>query len=249
MHVAGYHVAGWYDMSCESAIALWRDLRESATTAYARESQRLTIGYWPHGIYGTSVPEVDFGAEASLWGSGAGPRMTGWLRDAVDGKPVEGGVRAFVMGVNRWWDLDDWPPPSRPVEMYLGSGPRGARSSRGDGTLRGRPDAAGHDRYRHDPDDPVPTRGGRLLGLAAPAPGVYDQREVEARDDVLVYTTDSLDGDLTIAGTVEVRLTVASDAPTADLVAKLVDVHPDGRALNILDSIQRCLLLQGVLEK
>lgn len=245
MDVAGFHIAGWYDMFCDTTIALWRQLREQAGSEYARRSQRLTIGHWPHGVFLPSVAEVDYGFGSDL-GSGAGGRMLPWLAAAINGEPVEDGVRAFVMGSNRWWDLPDWPPPSDAVELFLGSGEHGARSARGDGTLTSRPGPVGHDSFVHDPADPVPTRGGRVLGLARPLPGPSDQRDVEAREDVLVYSTEVLGADLTIAGPVRAVVTFATDAVTADVTVKLVDVHPDGRALNLLDTVQRQRFRPGV---
>lgn len=239
LDVAGYHVAGWYDLFCDPAIELWRQMREHAATEYARTSQRLVIGYWPHGMYLQALPEVDYGPGSDLGGSGAGPRMYPWLRAALDREPVESGVSVFVMGVNRWLELPDWPPPSTPLVLHLDAGPRGARSDRGDGALVRHPGDAGTDGFEHDPADPVPTQGGRTLGLWRPLPGPYDQRDVEAREDVLVYSTDRLDADLTIAGRVTATVTFATSAPSADVTAKLVDVHPDGRALNVLDSIAR----------
>ena len=96
------------------------------------------------------------------------------------------------------------------------------------------------DAYLYDPRDPVPTRGGGLCcyptGLP---PGVFDQREVEARPDVLVYSTPPLDRDIEVTGPVAVKLWAASSAPDTDFTAKLVDVEPDGFARNLTDGIIR----------
>ena len=253
MDVAGYHVAGWYDIFCEESISLWRQLRENARSEYARASQRLTIGFWAHGMTLQALPEVDYGHGADLGTSGTAARMHGWLRAALDREPVEDGIRAFVMGVNRWWDMPDWPPPSREVGLRLGSGPEGARSSRGDGTLTGQSDPGAEtstadssvDEYDHDPANPIPTVGGRTLGLWRPLPGPYDQRAIEERDDVLVYTGDHLTAQVTIAGMVRVHLNFETNGTSADVVTKLIDVHPDGRALNIVDGVQRFNAVPG----
>jgi hypothetical protein len=238
MDVAGYHVAGWYDLFCDPAIELWRQMREHAASEYARASQRLVVGFWPHGMGLQALPEVDYGPGSDL-GSAAGAAMYPWLRSALDGEPVEGGASVFVMGVNRWLDRPDWPPPSTPLVLHLDAGERGAVSSRGDGALRAGPGDTGSDRFVHDPADPVPTHGGKTLGLWRPLPGPHDQRDVERRDDVLVYSSVELSGDLTIVGAVRAAITFETTGRCADVAVKLVDVHPDGRALNILDAVAR----------
>ena len=110
----------------------------------------------------------------------------------------------------------------------------------GDGSLSwSAPAGTGTDRYRHDPDHPVPTFGGRTLHPVPPAAGPLDQRQVEERPDVLVYTSSPLDRDLTVVGAVRAHVVFASTASTADVTVKLVDVHPDGQAMLVVDSIRR----------
>lgn len=233
--VAGFHIAGWYDPFCEAGIDAWRQLREHGASAYARASQRLVIGHWPHGMGAQTIGEVDYLAGSDLGGSGVIADLYPWLRDAIDGKPVQGGVRVFVMGSNRWWDLPDWPPPADELELNLG-----------DGELSTALCDVGVTVFLHDPHNPVPTRGGRILGLWRPLPGPYDQREIERREDVLVYTSAPLPGPLTIAGSVRSHLTFSTSAVSADVTAKLVDVQPDGRAINLLDSIRRSAFIPGI---
>jgi putative CocE/NonD family hydrolase len=167
-----------------------------------------------------------------------------WLRDAVDGKPVEGGARVFVLGRNAWEELADWPPPAAAVSLFPSSS-AGARSVRGDGALATAPGPAGVDRFLHDPADPVPTRGGRTLGPWLPVPGPSDQRPVEERGDVLVYTTPPLAEDVTIMGAVSGTALFETSGRSADVTMKLVDVHPDGRAINVLDSVVRSRFVPG----
>lgn len=229
MDVPGYHVAGWYDIFCEAGIELWRQLRERAAGGYARVSQRLVVGFWGHGMMLQALGELDFGPTSDVATSGAFGAMHPWLRRAVDREPVESGASVFVMGVNRWLELPDWPPPSEPLTLHLGQGTLGTAAA-----------ADGVDAFDHDPSDPVPTRGGRMIGHWQPLPGPYDQRHVEARPDVLVYTSPELASALTVAGTVTLVVQFTSTAASADVTAKLVDVHPDGRAFNIVDGVQRC---------
>jgi hypothetical protein len=113
----------------------------------------------------------------------------------------------------------------------------GANGLTGDGTLSTVPPAAEQpDRFTYDPDDPVPTCAGNNLTLPS---GVADQRAVEARADVLVYTSEALDRPLEVTGPIRVTLWAASSAVDTDFTAKLVDVHPDGYARNLLDGIIR----------
>ena len=104
--------------------------------------------------------------------------------------------------------------------------------------LHGAPGRRAADAYTYDPADPVPTLGGCLLPYGI-APGMFDQRSVEDRPDVLVYTSAPLEQDLEVTGPVSVELWASSSAVDTDFTAKLVDVHPDGRAFNLCDGIVR----------
>ena len=121
----------------------------------------------------------------------------------------------------------------------------GARSSSGDGRLTRAPGEAATDRFLHDPADPVPTRGGRILGPWLPVAGPSDQRLVEERGDVLVFTSEPLTEDVTIMGAVEGSVVFETTGRSADVTMKLVDVHPDGRAFNVLDSVVRSAFTPG----
>src|SRR5262249_8236268 len=92
------------------------------------------------------------------------------------------------------------------------------------------------DYYRYDPADPVPTCGGNTLIIPV---GVKDQREVEARQDVLVYSSEPMEKPFEVTGPLKVVLYASSSAPDTDFTAKLVDVRPDGYAQNIADGILR----------
>ena len=141
------------------------------------------------------------------------------------------------MGDNRWRDEQEWPlARTRYTPYYLGGGGR-ANTADGDGTLGpAAPAEEPPDHFVYDPADPVPTRGGNTLILAM---GVMDQRPVEARADVLVYTSEVMTSGLEVTGPIVVTLYAASTAPDTDFTAKLVDVHPDGYARNLADGIVR----------
>lgn len=138
-------------------------------------------------------------------------------------------VRIFVMGTNKWRDEQEWPlARTRWTNFYLTS----------NGTLneQNMPAREGRNHYRYDPQDPVPTAGGAMIGRAA---GIAEQSTVESRPDVLVYTTAPLDHDVEVTGPVQALLYVSTTAPCTDFTAKLVDVHPDGKAYNLSDGILR----------
>jgi putative CocE/NonD family hydrolase len=142
------------------------------------------------------------------------------------------------MGTNEWRNEQEWPlQRARPTAFYLRSGGR-AQSAAGDGRLALESPGAAEpaDVFHYNPRDPVPTRGGAMLGFGA---GVQRQNDVEARKDVLVYSTSPLEEDIEVTGDVLVRLYVATTAPSTDFTAKLVDVHPDGAAYNVADGILR----------
>jgi hypothetical protein len=160
-----------------------------------------------------------------------------WLKDIDNGTMDESPVTIFTLGENRWQELSDWPPPNlRQVPYYLHS-QKGANALSGDGALSTvPPNLEQADTYIYDPNDPVPSLGGNNLAIDI---GVQDQRPVEERPDVLVYTSDPLDQPLEITGPVTVALWAASSAVDTDFTAKLVDVHPNGYAQNLLDGIIR----------
>jgi putative CocE/NonD family hydrolase len=150
-------------------------------------------------------------------------------------------VRLFVMGRNSWQDEDAWPPSGfRSTQFFLHSDGL-ANSLNGNGALGHDPPVdEPEDVFVYDPGLPVPSLGGASCCSPEVAPmGAYDQRPVEARNDVLVYTSDFLDKPLEVIGEIQIHLFVTSTASTTDFTAKLVDVFPDGRAINLVDSVFR----------
>jgi hypothetical protein len=229
-----HFTAGWYDTFLESDIECWQALRRMGRPA------RLLIGAWGH----------DMNPEAPESGAPVRRMEIDWF-DAVLGRsaahPVSG-VRYFMTGENRWRESEVWPPRGlAPAEFFL-AGERSANGLKGGGQLANRPDRqAREDRFAFDPRIPVPTRGGatccnrRVLDW-----GPYDQRVVEKRPDVLVYTSDPVAAGLEVIGTPKALLHVASDAPDTDFTAKLVDVWPDGRAEILSDGILRLRYREGL---
>jgi putative CocE/NonD family hydrolase len=240
--VPAYHLGGWYDIFVGGTLTNYVDMCRSTRTG---ASQKLIMGPWLHGPLSGWVGEVDFGVRASdmyvlhneiMW-----RWFDRWLKGIDNGIMDEPPVCIFVMGRNRWRDEQEW-PLARTVytPWYLLSSGH-ANSCQGDGALSlEMPVGEQADSYTYDPRDPVPTRGGGLCcWQAALTPGAFDQRQVEERDDVLVYTSDELEEDLEVTGSVKVVLWAASDAVDTDITAKLVDVYPCGYARNVLDGIVR----------
>jgi putative CocE/NonD family hydrolase len=156
-------------------------------------------------------------------------------------------VRYFTMGLNKWQTSDTWPPEgAEPVKLYLSSGGR-ANSLYGDGALTvGEPSADNFDGFVYDPMNPVPSYGGNVCctGNAVSA-GAFDQRKMEARADILVYTSDPLKEGTEVSGPIDVTLYVSSDAKDTDFTVKVLDVYPDGTAYNLDETIQRLRYRDG----
>jgi putative CocE/NonD family hydrolase len=170
-----------------------------------------------------------------------------WLKGGEEELPAElPPVRLFVTGANEWRDFTAWPPTeAEDRTWYLRSGGH-ANSRFGNGALSATsPGQEAPDRFDYNPDDPVPTLGGQHIAIPDCPPGPVDQRPLERRDDVLVYTSAPLTEPLVVVGEVRARLSVASSAPDTDFTAKLVDVWPDGRAFILTDGVLRARFRAG----
>jgi uncharacterized protein len=163
------------------------------------------------------------------------------LKGINNGVNSEKPVRIFVMGRNEWRDEDVWPPArSQATRYYLHSEGK-ANSLNGDGGLTiEEPKKEKNDHFTYDPEDPVPTRGGPLCcDEERLQPGAVDQRPVETRQDVLVYSTPGFSQDVEVTGPVSAELYVKSSALDTDFTAKLLDVWPNGFAQNLTEGILR----------
>jgi putative CocE/NonD family hydrolase len=172
-----------------------------------------------------------------------------WLRGQTDALDDIAPYTYYMLNEDRWYESDRWPPSGAAVQRWHLTSAGKANTSTGDGGLSANPPGeAAADTFRYDPADPVPSRGGALCCTGDPRDvnGPVDQAEVEHRDDVLVYTSAPLTEDLRIAGPLKAVLTVSTDVPDTDLVARLVDVSPDGVALNIQEGALRLRYRDGV---
>lgn len=235
--IPALHVAGWFNVHLDGNLEMFQQARRHAPAA---DRHHLIVGPWTQWMPALGEacgPEARF-PNALIDMAGL---QLDWFAETMSGEapaPRER-VRAFVMGVEEWMAFGDWPPPEGgPVEWFLGS--RSAAGSTS-GSLDTEPtdQAVVHD-FVHDPSDPVPTVGGAtMLPMFTVSAGPRDQRLVEERADVLVFSTDVLDQPVTVVGPVEARLFVSCDEESTDITAKLVDVHPDGRAVALCDGIVR----------
>ena len=163
-----------------------------------------------------------------------------WLKEVDNGVDQEPPVTLFVMGIDEWRTEADWPLPDTQYRPYYLHSAGQANTLHGDGTLSAEPPGdEPPDVYLYNPLRPVPTVGGQILLPGGNVNGPRDQREVELRDDVLVYSTPVLDRPVEVTGPIELRLFVASSARDTDFTGKLVDVYLDGRAMFLTEGILR----------
>jgi putative CocE/NonD family hydrolase len=220
-----FNFSGWHDEGYGpiGATTNYAGLRASAATAAAR-APRLTIGPWVHGEprpEARTVGELDFGPEAGL---DYDLLVLDWcdlhVRGVDRGLGWQAPVRLFVMGANRWRDESTWPVPVTPHTLYLRAGGRL--------TPEMPAPAEAADGYLYDPNDPLedPHYDDGL--------GPHDQRALESRRDVLVFSTPPLDEDVEIVGRIEFRLWVASSATDTDFFCRLLDVDRDGAVWNLM---------------
>jgi putative CocE/NonD family hydrolase len=244
VHVPVFSVGGWYDNFVESDLEAYQSLHKNGGL------NRIVIGPWPHNM---SIPfeGIDLGPESQV---GVRSLQIAWFDQWLKGKDSallsKQPIQFFVMGANKWREEREWPPEAaKPMDFYLQSGGK-ANSLTGDGALADKP---GHkspfDTFEFDPAHPVPTRGGSVCCNPKVFPwGPFDQRVVEERKDVLIYSTKPLKDPVEVAGPVKVALWVSTNVKDTDFTAKLVDVFPDGTARNLTDGILR-LRYRDSLEK
>ncbi|WP_257453453.1 CocE/NonD family hydrolase [Archangium lipolyticum] len=204
-------IGGWYDIFLPWTVNDYAALRRAGRAPY------LTIGPWTHGAPSGMAAAA---RESLVWLKAHLKGDRGQLREAP--------VRVFVMGANTWRDFSEWPPPGVQTRRW--------HLQPGRGLAPATPAASEPDRYRYDPADPTPSLGGALLTSDA---GPRNNRPLEARPDVLTYTSAPLERDLEVIGPVRAELFVRSSLPHTDFFARLCDVDPSGRSINVCDGLLR----------
>jgi putative CocE/NonD family hydrolase len=235
-------IAAWYDIFLGGSLRNYVGLRSHGKDEAARRGQRLMVTIGGHAGSGRKIGEVDFGADAPFDEDGITLSWYDFLfKNIANDFSHPQRVELFVMGTNKWREEDDWPlTRARNTKYFLHSGGK-ANSSQGDGSLATTaPRTDKPDLYAYDPSNPAPTVGGPLCCDGEHlAPGPHDQRKVETRSDVLVYSTPPLEQDVEVTGPVQLELFAKSSAVDTDFTAKLVDVAPDGFAQNLTEGIIR----------
>jgi predicted acyl esterase len=223
-------VTGWYDLVTAQTLRFFEEVRRLGGPR-AKAYSRLLIGPWHHtGIDQGRQGQVRYPAAAGEAARETRKFLDCWLRRrrAPDGE-LPALVRYYQMGEDRWLETPHWPPPGIAWRtLRLGA----------EGLLTPGPGDEGGRRFVSDPADPVPTVGGANLPLGVKV-GPFDQRKLEARPDVLVYSTEPRPEPVRVVGAPAVTVDAVSDRPGAHLAARLCDVWPDGRSLLVADSIVR----------
>jgi len=248
----GFWFVSWYDVSAGPNLAAYNHVRRTASPDVA-DKQYLVIAPTLHCGYRRATEDTVVGERSMGDARLDYEEMTyGWFDHFLKGE--ENGilekmpkVRYFTMGMNKWQSAESWPPPgARPMTFYLSSGGN-ANTLNGDGRLAAAaPDRDSPDSFKYDPMNPVNSYGGNVCCTGnAVQGGAFDQRKMEERNDILVYTSDPLNEGIELSGPIDVKLFVSSDARDTDFTVKLIDVYPDGTAYNLDETIQRLRYRNG----
>ncbi len=212
---------GWYDAALDQTLAQYQALRASGCAV------SLLVGPWSHASAFSKDGLVRVSRDALAWMT---ERLAG-----DDAAELRAPVRVFVGGAAQWRDLDTWPPHEGSQAWYL--------NARG-GLGRDAQETGGSSSLRYDPADPTPSVGGQLF---SPEAGSRDNHAIEARPDVLIFTSPPLTGPLDVLGPVRAELHLRASTERAHVFARLCDVDPGGRSRNVTDGIVRLGPGQGTV--
>ena len=252
LNLPGLWFMSWYDVSIGPNLALFNHVRATAKPeianeqwaviapvthcAYTRAKEDTIVGERSVGDARLDYEDITYGFFDRFLKGQDSPRL--------DKLPK---VTYYTMGMNKWQTSETWPPAgSEAMTLYLSSAGR-ANSLTGDGVLTATPPAADKpDSFTYDPMNPVTSYGGNACCMGtAVTPGAFDQRKMEAREDILVYTSEPFKEGTEVSGPITPTLYVSSDAKDTDFTVKVIDVYPDGRAFNLDESIQRLRYREG----
>jgi putative CocE/NonD family hydrolase len=252
LNLPGLWFMTWYDVSMGPNLELYNHVRKTAKPEIADE-QWVIIAPVGHCAYtrateDTIVGERNMGDARLDYQEITYSFFDRFLKGEKSAKiDSMAKVTYFTMGMNKWQTSETWPPVgARTMTLYLSSAGQ-ANSLTGDGALvTSAPAADKPDSFTYDPMNPVPSYGGNVCctGTAVQA-GAFDQRKMEARNDILVYTSESFKEGTELSGPITPTLYVSSDAKDTDFTVKVLDVYPDGRAYNLDESIQRLRYRDG----
>jgi hypothetical protein len=251
--VPSFWFASWYDVSISPNLALFNHVRKNAKDKEVRDNQYLVIAPTLHCRYtratkNTIVGQRSLGDARLNYEEQIYKWWDLWLKgEKNDFKAKTPRVQYFTMGINKWQFAEEWPPASTKMVSYYLNSTGSANSLYGDGSLtttmasEDKPDT-----FTYDPMNPVTSLGGNVCCTGnAVEGGAFDQQKMEARNDILVYTSEVLNQGVEISGFIESTLYVSSDAKDTDFTIKLIDVYPDGTAYNLDETIQRVRYREG----
>ena len=232
---------GWFDIFSQGTLRGYAGMSQKGATEKARRGSQMVIGPWGHGPT-QKFGALDFGPAANVDPQSLQLRWYDyWLKGIDNGLASEPPVKLYVMGRNEWVYEREYPLARTEYRPFYFSSGGNANTDRGDGRLVWTKPAStsAPDRFHYDPKDPVPSVGGNNCCGTPTAAGPQDQRPIESRKDVLVYTSEVVQEEIEVTGPVKVVLYASSDAIDTDFVAKLIDVYPDGSSYNMAEGILR----------
>ncbi|MFM8913397.1 MAG: CocE/NonD family hydrolase, partial [Flammeovirgaceae bacterium] len=252
LNVPSFWFVSWYDVSSSPNLALFNHARKNANKEIA-DNQYLVIAPTLHCAFKRATENTIVG-ERSMGDARLNyDELTwGWFDLQLKGeqndfKKTTPRVKYFTMGSNVWQSADTWPPAKAVMTDYFLSSEGKANTRNGNGKLVAKVPAANKpDSFTYDPANPVASYGGNVCCTGnAVAGGSFDQSEMELRDDILVYTSEPLKEGIEVSGFIESTLYLSSDVKDTDVTIKLIDVHPDGKAYNLDETIQRVRYREG----
>lgn len=242
-HTPAFHLGGWYDNLLQSTLENFQQMHKQTN-----QLQKIMIGPWTHGNFSGITGERQFGMQASEHFLDLKEDLTNlhirwfdyWLKGVPNEINKEPPIQLFVMGINKWRYENEWPLARASYVPYYFHSHGHANSCFGDGVLSTTmPEDEPVDTFIHNPNSPIPTNGGQTLFYGINHSGCKNQRWLEEREDMLVFTTAPLKEAIEVTGPIKVKLWALSDTKATDFTAKLVDVYPDQTAYNLTDGIVR----------
>ena len=240
------HITGWYDGDQPGAMHFYEGMKKNSP---ASDKQFLIAGPWNHG--GTRIPRAKLGGMDFTKDSLMDLKKIHRLWFDTELKEDDGAweeleeifsdkkTKTFSMGENKWKERDSWPPRIEMTPWYFHSNGK-ANTLKGDGELKPEsPEKEPFDSYSYDPEDPVVPEVDFNFYSDSHNPSSLDQRYIERRDDVLVFTSDVLENDTELAGTPEIKLFASTDKKDTDWVIIISDVYPDGKSVKISEGYLR----------
>ena len=252
--VPSFWFVSWYDVATTPNIALFNHVRENSVDQYVNDNQYLIIAPTLHCGF-TRATENTIVGERSVGDARLNyeEQIYDWFdlmlkEKQNDFKENTPRVQYYTMGSNKWQSSEVWPPENIEMTTFYLSSDGSANTMYGDGKLTTlkRKIKNNSDSFLYDPMDPVTSNGGGVCCMGnAVKGGAYDQQEVETRDDVLVYTSETLKNGFEVTGFINSSIYISSDVKDTDITIKLIDVYPDGTAYNIDETIQRVRYREG----